>query len=190
MRAASRLTPLLLLTLLWGCSPTTSPLPSVQPSASPSEGAVSGLPPGCAPHEVRGPDGERIDLDGTWVEEVGEDEAPMTWWIRTQGDCLWGAGTVDDVPTAGASVPDTVQTIRGRLGSDLIIDGEILRLGPYASSDAARAIYSRSASRSTSTTMARSSCARIASTATQARAAGTRCSSASPSLSCAPPRNS
>jgi hypothetical protein len=30
----------------------------------------------------------------------------------------------------------------GRLGSDLIIDGEILRLGPYAPSDAARAIYS------------------------------------------------
>ena len=43
---------------------------------------------------------------------------------------------------APAPVPDLVQTIRGRLGSDLIIDGEILRLGPYAPSDAARAIYS------------------------------------------------
>ncbi|HJT63463.1 MAG TPA: hypothetical protein VJ839_01685 [Candidatus Limnocylindria bacterium] len=131
-----------LLTLVSACSAATSPSVSLQPSASPSEAAVSGLPPGCEPHEVRGPDGERIDLDGTWVEEVGEDEAPMTWWIRTQGDCVWGAGTVDDVPADGASIPDTVQTIRGRLGSDLIIDGEILRLGPYASSDAARAIYS------------------------------------------------
>jgi hypothetical protein len=142
MRARSPLCLLLgLLMLLSACTPSTSPSPSILPSASPSDAAVSNLPPGCEPHEVRGPDGERIDLDGTWVEEVGVDEAPMTWWIRTQGDCVWGAGTVDDVRGAEA-IPDLVQTIRGRLGSDFGIDGEILRLGPYSSSDAARQIYS------------------------------------------------
>ena len=126
---------------MFGCGPSPSSSPSVQPSATPSNVAVSNLPPGCEPHNLRSATGERIDLDGTWIEDVDEADLPMTWWIRTQGDCVWGAGTMHDVAPTVIN-PGTVQTIRGRLGSDFVIDGEILRLGPYSSFDAARPIYS------------------------------------------------
>ncbi len=143
MRARLRLTPVLVLLLLWGCMPSPSTSPSVQPSVSPSEATeVSNLPPGCEPHNLRSQTGERIQLDGTWIEDVDADELPLTWWIRTQGDCVWAAGTVDDVGGAGEGDTGTVQTIRGRLGTDFVIDGEILKLGPFSSFDAARPIYS------------------------------------------------
>jgi hypothetical protein len=79
---------------------------------------------------LRGPDGERIVLDGPWVE-VDDVGAPMTWWIRTQGDCVWGNGQVEDVPPPGefGGRPDLVQSLSGVLGSDFVITGEILNLG-------------------------------------------------------------
>ncbi len=80
--------------------------------------------------DLRGPDGERIVLDGQWIEvdRVGE---PMTWWIRTQGDCVWGDGQVEDVETRPIGQrPDQVQGLSGVIGSDFVITGEILMLGP------------------------------------------------------------
>ncbi|HJT63462.1 MAG TPA: hypothetical protein VJ839_01680 [Candidatus Limnocylindria bacterium] len=69
-------------------------------------------------------------LDGRWVEadDVG---APMTWWIRTQGDCVWGNGQIEDVPPPGefGARPDHVQSLSGRIGLDFVITGEILNLG-------------------------------------------------------------
>lgn len=126
--AGFRTLPLLgLLLLMSGCGPSTSPTLSVQPSASPSESAVSNLPPGCEPIDLRGLDGQRIVLDGQWIEvdRVGE---PMIWWIRTQGDCVWGNGQVEDVETLG---PHQVQGLSGVIGSDFVITGDILWLGPY-----------------------------------------------------------
>ncbi len=68
-------------------------------------------------------------LDGTWAE-VGTAAPLMTWYIRTEGDCVWGAGHIEDVPPAGSldPRPDHVQSLAGRMGSDYIITGEILYL--------------------------------------------------------------
>lgn len=73
------------------------------------------------------PNGERLVLDGTWIEDVSAEQAPMTWWIRTAGDCVWGAGTTDEVPVGS---PFRVQAFRGRLGSGFAIVGEIASVGP------------------------------------------------------------
>jgi hypothetical protein len=99
---------------------------------------VSGLPPGCALIDLRGPSGERVELDGQWIEvdRVGE---PMTWWIRTQGDCVWGNGQVEDVETRVPLGPHQIQGLSGVIGSDFVITGEILWLGP---SDSALTPYS------------------------------------------------
>jgi hypothetical protein len=56
----------------------------------------------------------------------------MTWWIQTAGDCVWGAGQVEDVPppeAVSASVDD-VQSLNGRIGSDFVITGDIIWLAP------------------------------------------------------------
>lgn len=125
--------PLALVPLLvvWGCTPATSQSPSVQESAIASE-EVAGLPPGCQPIELRDPNGERIELDGTWTE-VGTEGEPTTWWIRTLGDCVWGAGHVEHIRPEGdfGARPDHVQSLSGRIGSDFVISGEILWLAPF-----------------------------------------------------------
>ncbi|RPH35570.1 MAG: hypothetical protein EHM90_03950 [Chloroflexi bacterium] len=92
---------------------------------------MSGLPPGCKPIDLRGPDGVRIELDGAWMR-VLEGGDPMTWWIRTQGGCVWGSGQIEDVPPQGefGTRPDQVQSFSGVIGSDFVITGEILALGP------------------------------------------------------------
>jgi hypothetical protein len=78
---------------------------------------------------LRGPTGDPIVLDGRWVEVDAEAE-PMTWWIRTQGDCVWGSGQVEDVQPGQVPVPWLVQSLNGVIGSDFVITGEILLLGP------------------------------------------------------------
>ena len=56
---------------------------------------------------------------------------PYTWWIRTQGDCAWGTGIVDDYADTGASATTfEVQTFNGMLTDDFTITGEIVNLGP------------------------------------------------------------
>ena len=119
-----------LLLLVCGCAQSTSPSASVVPSASPSEVAVGALPPGCEPMDLRDANGERIELDGTWTEASGGNQ--MTWWLRTEGDCVWGSGHVADIaaPGAPAAAPHTVQSLSGRVGGDFVITGGILFLGP------------------------------------------------------------
>lgn len=106
-----------------GCSASQPPSPSVVPSESPVQ-AAGNLPPGCSPIDLRTPSGQRIQLDGTWTE-VGTAGELMTWWIRTQGNCVWGAGYLEDVPGEGTfeARPDHVQSLRGRIGSDFVITG-------------------------------------------------------------------
>lgn len=45
------------------------------------------------------------------------------------GDCVWGAGKVEETPTV-AKRPDYVQQLQGRIGTDFVIAGEIVLLGP------------------------------------------------------------
>jgi hypothetical protein len=72
-----------------------------------------------------GPDGERVELDGTWTEAPGG--SGMSWWIRTQGSCVWGSG---HVPVIEPFNPHHVQSFDGQLGDDFVITGDILFLGP------------------------------------------------------------
>lgn len=69
-------------------------------------------------------------VDGVWLEDT--DNTPMTWWIRTAGDCVWGAGYIDEVGTDGQVVarPDQVQSLSGHTGVDFVITGEVIWLGP------------------------------------------------------------
>ncbi len=111
---------------------TSSPSPTVTPSPSASDPIeqTGNLPPGCETIDLRSPDGERVVLDGTWVEDA-EAGHLMTWWIVTVGDCVWATGSVDE-PAAGGTIEarhDQVQSLSGRIGSDYVITGEILWLG-------------------------------------------------------------
>ena len=116
------------LILLGACSSTPIPTPSASPSVGPTDGAVSGLPPGCEPIDLRSPSGDRVVLDGTWTE-VGTAGELMTWRIRTQGNCVWGAGSIEDPPEGVFEGPNDVQSLSGVLGSDRVIRGEIVFLG-------------------------------------------------------------
>jgi hypothetical protein len=114
-----------------GCA--RSPAVPVDVTPAPTETPVAdagNLPPGCSPIDLRTPAGERIELDGTWAE-VGSGGELLTWWIRTQGNCVWGAGSIDNPSPAGTfeARPDHVQSLRGVLGSDFVITGEIVWLG-------------------------------------------------------------
>jgi hypothetical protein len=120
--------------LLVACVSTSQPTPTLTPSlaASPSPATAGNLPPGCEPINLRAPSsGERVELDGAWTE-VGTAGQLLSWWIRTQGDCVWGSGHIEGVPPAGTieARPDQVQSLSGKIGSDFVIAGEILFLGP------------------------------------------------------------
>jgi hypothetical protein len=112
------------------CTSTVQPSLSVPPVASPSAADGVGLPPGCEPIELRSPTGERIDLDGTWVEDA--EDTPMVWRIRTEGTCIWGSGEVEDIPYEETREPSSLQILRGHFGTDFTIAGEIVLLGPEA----------------------------------------------------------
>lgn len=118
---------LLALLLLCACTRSTQPSPSVEPSRSVSPSAAAILPPGCEPIDLRSPTGERLDLTGTWFEDA--EGAPMTWRIKTQGDCVWGVGIVEDIPFDEAFDAANIQTLRGHLGTDFVIEGEIVLMG-------------------------------------------------------------
>jgi hypothetical protein len=114
------------------CTSSVEPQASEALSAVPTTGSAAGgdLPPGCKPIDLRAPTGERIDLNGVWTEIGTVGGNPMTWWIRTEGDCVWGAGSVEEVPPQGDAVrPGDVQSLAGRMGSDFVITGEIISLG-------------------------------------------------------------
>lgn len=111
-----------------------SPAPTSTPALSEAPGAVGAgnLAPGCEAIELRGPNGELVRLDGDWSEVTNSNE-PMTWWIRTQGNCVWGTGYVEEVPPEGTTIgaaPHQVQLLSGLLGADFVIVGEILNMGP------------------------------------------------------------
>jgi hypothetical protein len=70
-------------------------------------------------------------LDGTWVDVSRTDTGQLTWWIRTQGNCLFGVATVAEVPQEGMSMnPGTVIHYTGTIQPDFTIEGPMRHLGP------------------------------------------------------------
>jgi hypothetical protein len=116
-----------------GCTQASgAPSAASQPASAPSSVPPAGnLPPGCEPIELRAPDGTRVDLGGTWIDQSRTDTGQTTWWIRTQGNCLFGVGTVADVPEEGFSAnPGTVLHYSGTIQPDFTIEGPMVHLGP------------------------------------------------------------
>jgi len=122
------------------CTPSPAPATS-GPVTESSATEVGNLPPGCEPIDLRTPSGERVDLDGTWIEVDTPGATPATWWIRTLGDCVWGVGKVDEFPENPG--PDTVQHLRGKVRTDFVIEGEIVLVGPAVATAIAATAYAR-----------------------------------------------
>jgi hypothetical protein len=119
--------------LVAACTPTPAPSTSVPPTESPAA-AVGNLPPGCEPIDLRSPAGEAVDLNGIWIQDEEGGRQPAKWWIRTQGDCIWGTGIFDDyTEDEFLARPDSVQGLLGRVGNDFVIDSTIALLGPHPS---------------------------------------------------------
>jgi hypothetical protein len=113
-----------------GCAPSAAPPTSVPPTEIPAE--VGNLPSGCDPIDLRSPDGQAVDLNGTWIQGGEGGRTAATWWIRTVGDCIWGTGIFDDYTEGrGVDQPDSVQGLQGRMGDDFVIDSTIVFLGPH-----------------------------------------------------------
>jgi hypothetical protein len=133
-RFAGRAAILLAAIAIGGCTASSSEPPaSAAPTAVASESTAAGnLPPGCAPIELRAPDGRFISLSGVWVQEAEGNAEAMTWWIETFGDCFWATGTADDLAEEGAaSFADAVQSVRGTIRNDFTIDGVAVLLAPH-----------------------------------------------------------
>lgn len=118
--------------LVCACATPATPQLSARPSASGSDAGDGPLPAGCEPIALVTTEGERLELDGIWVQDEGEERRPMTWWIRTSGDCLWGTGVADNFPSELADRrPDDVQNLTGTLRQDFTIASEVVWLGTH-----------------------------------------------------------
>lgn len=101
---------------LAGCAVATPP---VRPSANAVE--TPSPPPACPDIDLRSPSGEPLDLSGTWH---GDDNA---YWLFFQvGECVWATAT--DVYFGDSY---TVQTLRGRLLTDLTVPVEFAYAGLF-----------------------------------------------------------
>lgn len=103
-----------LLLVLTACTDGSTPSPSASP------GPVASTPvsaeAACAPRELRGPSGERIDLTGTW--RGGQNVV----YVRQVGSCVWWISLSDypgQEPGAQAMV-----VFRGDLSPDFTLHGE------------------------------------------------------------------
>ena len=113
------------------CTPTSGPSTSA-PATESSATAIGNLPPGCEPIDLRSPAWEAVDLNGTWIRSEEGDALPATWWMVSQGDCIWGTGIVDGYTDDGfLPRADSVQGLQGRVGNDFVIDSTIVLLGPH-----------------------------------------------------------
>jgi hypothetical protein len=84
--------------------------------------------------ELRAPDGSLVELDGTWIEQSRTNIDQLTFWIYTDGDCLYGVGSVLDVPEEGEDMHlGTVIHYTGTIRSDFTIDGQMVHVGPQPS---------------------------------------------------------
>ena len=107
----------------------TSPSPSASPEATAV--SVSGLPPGCGPIELRGPDGGVIDLTGEWAGSGRIAGDLETARLLQVGNCLYGSvsGELTTSSLPGIETTEEVLTnLTGHIGSDFGIDVELVVL--------------------------------------------------------------
>lgn len=122
-----------------GCQPTISSPSSAVPSSVGSPVGGAGLPPGCAPIDLRDPDGVRVDLTGEW-EGVDALAAPdERVWLQQIGDCLYGS--VFGVFRPESDDPETfVVDLGGHVLTDFTVDLDVVFVyqdtvfpfGPYS----------------------------------------------------------
>lgn len=115
--------------LLAGCvaEPVGSPSPSTLPTSSPP---ISGqLAPGCEPIDLRGPDGQPVDLTGAWRSppDIGFffGSRAETTWMRQIGDCV-AAAILDEKFRTNPDVTGSIGTMRGRITSGFVLEGELV----------------------------------------------------------------
>jgi hypothetical protein len=109
-----------LVAVLAACSsaPATSPS-QAEPSASAR--VQGGIPPGCAPIDLRSPTGERVDLTGEWTGSATLFNATEVVLLNEVGGCIYGSVTGSDPDGS-----ETVSTLSGRLSSDFTIEFEVV----------------------------------------------------------------
>jgi hypothetical protein len=118
-----------LVVALAGMSTACVASPSLTPSiAEPSATAPVqvGAPPGCEPVDLRGPDGERVDLSGGWagsgILAFAGDEVAV---FNQIGSCVYGSVTGLD-----GNVQGGVTNLNGRISPDFTIGFEVVTVQP------------------------------------------------------------
>jgi hypothetical protein len=103
------------------CAATPSPSPSIE-GPSPTTPVQAGVPPGCEPVDLRGPDGEAVDLSGSWAGSgslaFAGDEVAV---FNQIGKCVFGSVTGLD-----GNVQAGLTNLNGRIKPDFTIDFEVV----------------------------------------------------------------
>jgi hypothetical protein len=98
------------------------PTPSIGPSATAP--AQAGLPEGCEPLDLRGPDGETVDLSGSWagsgILAISADEVVV---LNQVGGCVYGSMTGPD-----GNGQQAVTILVGRINPNFTIDFEVVTI--------------------------------------------------------------
>jgi hypothetical protein len=104
------------------CAASPSPSPSI---AGPSATAPvqAGAPDGCDPVDLRGPDGEAVDLTGDWAGSgilfaSGGEEVAI---LNQVGGCVYGSVTILD-----GIAQQALANLSGRINPDFTIDIEVV----------------------------------------------------------------
>jgi hypothetical protein len=113
---------LLALVLLAACTASPSLEPSA-PAASSSAGPVGQFPAGCAPIDLRGPNGDRVDLTGTWTGPGTTSLASETEtaYLNQIGDCVRGVVVGED-----SDGSRSIANLVGDLRPDFFMDTEVV----------------------------------------------------------------
>ena len=109
------------LLLVAGCS-TTLPSPTLEESPP----AVTSSPTTCPDIELRGPTGDRVNLNGTW-ETLESGHRGGIYYFRHVGSCLWFVGGFpwpdDEVIDEVGALSVVTTNFLGRIDTDFLVHG-------------------------------------------------------------------
>jgi hypothetical protein len=114
---------------LVACQPSAA---ERMPSSSSASGAppFSNLPSGCSPIDLRGPNGDAVDLTGEWTgtswfsgRSVGE-----RTFVLQQGDCVWITVTDERFHAQPVEGEAILGVLLGTLATDFSVSGELVTL--------------------------------------------------------------